>query len=223
MMYPVAQSEDPEDFIAPATPRVRAGSLLLANTDLLEPTFRRSVIYVVEHNDGGTLGVVLNDTAAADTWRLYQASFVATQATATLEINNTVVANTGERRGMFALAQPTLRLCAPIVNVSVAKTNLTGAVTAGGTTSYQITVTNYGPGSADGSVLTDDPGDGLECTQVQCAGTAGGATCPAVGASPGELAIANLLEPGDGVVLPSLPAPSTVTFTLRCDVDATGD
>jgi putative transcriptional regulator len=56
----VAQSDDPEDFIAPAAPRVRAGTLLLANTDLLEPTFRRSVIYVVEHNDGGTLGVVLN-------------------------------------------------------------------------------------------------------------------------------------------------------------------
>jgi putative transcriptional regulator len=56
----VAQSEDPEDFLAPAANRVRAGTLLLANTDLLEPTFRRSVIYVVEHNDGGTLGVVLN-------------------------------------------------------------------------------------------------------------------------------------------------------------------
>ena len=56
----MAQSEDPEDFVAPATHRVRAGTLLLANTDLLEPTFRRSVIYVVEHNDGGTLGVVLN-------------------------------------------------------------------------------------------------------------------------------------------------------------------
>ena len=56
----VAHSEDPEDFIAPAAQRVRAGTLLLANTDLLEPTFRRSVIYVVEHNDGGTLGVVLN-------------------------------------------------------------------------------------------------------------------------------------------------------------------
>jgi putative transcriptional regulator len=56
----VAQPEDPEDYAAPAAYRVRAGTLLLANTDLLEPTFRRSVIYVVEHNDGGTLGVVLN-------------------------------------------------------------------------------------------------------------------------------------------------------------------
>lgn len=56
----MAQHEDPEDFVAPATHRVRAGTLLLANIDLMEPTFRRSVIYVVEHNDGGTLGVVLN-------------------------------------------------------------------------------------------------------------------------------------------------------------------
>jgi putative transcriptional regulator len=56
----VAQSEEPEDHIAPAAHRVRAGTLLLANTDLVEPTFRRTVIYIVEHNDGGTLGVVLN-------------------------------------------------------------------------------------------------------------------------------------------------------------------
>ena len=56
----MAQPEEPEDFLAPATNSVRAGTLLLANTDLLEPTFRRSVIYVVEHNDGGTLGVILN-------------------------------------------------------------------------------------------------------------------------------------------------------------------
>jgi putative transcriptional regulator len=56
----VAQSEDPEDFLVPAAQSVRAGTLLLANVDLLEPTFRRSVIYVVEHNDSGTLGVVLN-------------------------------------------------------------------------------------------------------------------------------------------------------------------
>lgn len=56
----MAPSEDPEDYTARAMHRVRAGTLLLANIDLHEPTFRRSVIYVVEHNDGGTLGVVLN-------------------------------------------------------------------------------------------------------------------------------------------------------------------
>lgn len=52
--------EEPEDHVARAAQRVRAGTLLLANTHLLEPTFRRSVIYIVEHNDGGTLGVVIN-------------------------------------------------------------------------------------------------------------------------------------------------------------------
>lgn len=56
----MSHPEEPEDNLAPTAARVRAGTLLLADTDLLEPTFRRSVIYVVEHNDGGTLGVVLN-------------------------------------------------------------------------------------------------------------------------------------------------------------------
>ena len=56
----MAQQEDPEDYVAPTAHRVRAGTLLLADTDLHEPTFRRTVIYIVEHNDGGTLGVVLN-------------------------------------------------------------------------------------------------------------------------------------------------------------------
>lgn len=40
--------------------RVRPGTLLLAATDLLEPTFARSVVYILEHNDGGSLGVVIN-------------------------------------------------------------------------------------------------------------------------------------------------------------------
>lgn len=40
--------------------RIRAGSLLLASTDLVEPTFARSVVYIIEHNDAGSLGVVLN-------------------------------------------------------------------------------------------------------------------------------------------------------------------
>ena len=45
---------------------LRAGNLLVASTELHEPTFRRTVIYIIEHNDAGSLGVVLNrrsDTA----------------------------------------------------------------------------------------------------------------------------------------------------------------
>ncbi|MUM17085.1 YqgE/AlgH family protein [Mycobacterium sp. CBMA271] len=49
-----------EGYMAPPAHRLRAGTLLVANTNLFEPTFRRSVIFIVEHNDGGTLGVVLN-------------------------------------------------------------------------------------------------------------------------------------------------------------------
>ncbi|WP_278261081.1 YqgE/AlgH family protein [Nocardia sp. AG03] len=39
---------------------VRAGNLLVSATDLVEPTFRRTVVYMIEHNDAGSLGVVLN-------------------------------------------------------------------------------------------------------------------------------------------------------------------
>lgn len=61
----VAASDDPEDHVAPASHQLRPGTLLLADTDLLEPTFRRTVIYIVEHNDAGTLGVVLNRPSEA--------------------------------------------------------------------------------------------------------------------------------------------------------------
>ncbi|PTR25746.1 putative transcriptional regulator [Rhodococcus sp. OK519] len=39
---------------------MRPGSLLVSSTDLTEPTFRRTVVYMLEHNDAGSLGVVLN-------------------------------------------------------------------------------------------------------------------------------------------------------------------
>lgn len=185
------------------------------------PNLRLQVTQATAQNF--TLGTLTYDTAASDVWSLYQASFVATQTTATLEINNTAVANGTERRGMFALAQPTLRLCAPLVNVGIAKTNAVSSVQAGGTTSYQITITNSGPGAADGSVLTDDPGAGLTCNSVSCIGTAGGAACPTVGVGAGQLSIANLVAPGLGVVLGTFPGTSTVTFSVVCDVDTTGE
>ena len=41
-------------------PDVSAGSLLIASAALTGPTFARTVIYVIEHDEHGTLGVVLN-------------------------------------------------------------------------------------------------------------------------------------------------------------------
>ncbi|WP_111764905.1 YqgE/AlgH family protein [Nakamurella deserti] len=45
-----------EDFVA----ELRTGALLVATPDLTGPTFERTVIYLVSHSDGGSLGVVLN-------------------------------------------------------------------------------------------------------------------------------------------------------------------
>lgn len=47
-----------DDFRDPA--QVGPGSLLIASTLLTGPTFGRTVIYIVEHDHTGTLGLVLN-------------------------------------------------------------------------------------------------------------------------------------------------------------------
>ncbi|WP_298444925.1 YqgE/AlgH family protein [Gordonia sp. (in: high G+C Gram-positive bacteria)] len=45
--------------------QVKPGSLLIASTLLTAPTFARTVIYVIEHDENGTLGVVLNRMSQA--------------------------------------------------------------------------------------------------------------------------------------------------------------
>lgn len=168
------------------------------------------------------LGLLTADTSAADVWTVYQTTFLASQTTATLGLINTVATNTTEPRGVFALAQPTLRRCAPLVDLYVTKTNNLSDVTAGATISYEVTVVNNGPNAANGAVLTDTPSSGLNCTAVTCSGTAGGAACPAAGSNPGELSIGNLVPPGGGVTLSTLPPNSTISFSLTCGVTATG-
>ncbi|MFT3660633.1 MAG: YqgE/AlgH family protein [Gordonia sp. (in: high G+C Gram-positive bacteria)] len=54
---------DDDDFRDPA--QVGPGSLLIASTTLTTPTFARAVIYIIEHDENGTLGVVLNRMSQA--------------------------------------------------------------------------------------------------------------------------------------------------------------
>ncbi len=166
------------------------------------------------------LGLIVADTAAADVWKIYDTTFLATQGTATLAIVNGQTSNNAEPRGLFAIAQPTLHDCIPLVNVSLTKTDNTTTVAAGGTTAYVITVVNGGPNAANNSTLKDVPDTGLSCTAVTCGTTAGGAVCPTVGAGAGQLSIGNLL--GSGVTLATLPSSSTIAFNVTCAVTATG-
>ncbi|MBX3654760.1 MAG: DUF11 domain-containing protein [Ramlibacter sp.] len=99
------------------------------------------------------------------------------------------------------------------VNLTIAKTNGVSSVPAGGTTSYLITVTNGGPSAADGAVLADPAVAGLACTSASCSVTGGGASCPGT-VTPGALA--------GGLALASFPAGSSLTFSLVCDVTASG-
>ncbi len=52
-----------DDFRTPA--QVGPGALLIASTTLTGPTFARTVIYLIEHDENGSLGVVLNRMSQA--------------------------------------------------------------------------------------------------------------------------------------------------------------
>jgi len=101
-------------------------------------------------------------------------------------------------------------------DLAITKSNSGTSVIAGGNTTYTLTVTNNGPGNANGAVLTDTPSAGLVPISVACTGVSGGAICPVLPA----LSVANLL--GGGVAIPILPAGSTVTFQVVANVTATG-
>ena len=103
----------------------------------------------------------------------------------------------------------------PAALLSVNKTNGLSSVAAGSTTAYTIVVSNGGPSDASNTVLRDVPSTGLDCLNgtLTCSAT-GGAQCP------GSLALANLL--GAGLSIPQLPNGGSATFTLQCNVTATG-
>ena len=110
----------------------------------------------------------------------------------------------------------------PVVNLSLLKSNSTTTVTAGGTTSYIITVGNAGPSAADGAVIRDIPGAGLSCQRVTCTSASGGATCPAALPLGTPVAAGSTTLFGAGEAIPSLPGGGAVALKVDCLVTATG-
>jgi hypothetical protein len=106
-----------------------------------------------------------------------------------------------------------------IANLSITKTNtpasgpddLSADTLVAGQTLYSIVVTNAGPGAADAAVVRDTAVSGLNCDgPVTCSVTAGAGVCPTVTAA--------ALQSAAGISIPTLPANSSLTFTMACTV-----
>lgn len=138
-------------------------------------------------------------------------SFVSgTAATPTLVAGALTTATVdGLVRVCYALPVPT--------SLAITKNNSTVTLVAGSTTTYNIVVSNNGPGPADQAVLRDPLAAGLSCTSVNCASALGGASCP-----PGGSTTIAQLQSSAGISLPIFPANSSLTFTVTCGVTATG-
>jgi uncharacterized repeat protein (TIGR01451 family) len=94
----------------------------------------------------------------------------------------------------------------------ISKTDNKASTSSGSTNNYAITLTNNGPSTGDGSVVTDLVGAGLTCPAsnvVTCTVLAGGAVCPG-----GPLTIANLT--GAGVTIATLPVAGSLQFSYVC-------
>lgn len=100
-----------------------------------------------------------------------------------------------------------------VADLGITKTDGVTAVSAGGTTTYSIVVSNAGPSAAAGAIVTDPAAAGLTKTNVTCTAS-GGAVCPAT------VSVAAL--EGAGLVVPALPSGASLTFTMQATVTAIG-
>jgi len=101
-------------------------------------------------------------------------------------------------------------------NLSITKTNSVTGLTAGGTTSYIVTVGNSGPDTVSNAIFRDAAIPGLQCTAVACTAVTGATNCPL----PENVSIAALQ--GAGIALPPMASPSALRFKVDCNVTATG-
>jgi uncharacterized repeat protein (TIGR01451 family) len=100
---------------------------------------------------------------------------------------------------------------APSVDLQIVKSNGATSVFSGSTIAYTLTVTNNGPDSATGAVVTDVPGAGLTCP----AGNPVTITGP--GAPSGSFTISSLT--GSGITLGTLGNGQSVTITYDCQAN----
>ena len=109
-----------------------------------------------------------------------------------------------------------------MASLSISKNNGVNSLSAGSSTTYTIVANNAGPSAANNALIKDAASAGLQCLNVTCSGTSGGATCPA-GMALGTPVVAGSTNFfSSGVLLPTFPSSSSVTFSVVCNVTASG-
>jgi uncharacterized repeat protein (TIGR01451 family) len=93
----------------------------------------------------------------------------------------------------------------PVANLSMVKTGGSGANVAG-PISYTLTISNAGPSTASGAVITDNVPADITGVAASCAGATGGATCPSS---------FSILGNAVSAIVPSLPAGGSVQVTIN--------
>ena len=108
----------------------------------------------------------------------------------------------------------------PIADLAVTKTDGVATVSAGGTTTYTITVTNNGPSAVTGATVTDPLPAGVASFAWTCAATAG-SSCPASGAGAINTNAVNLLKSGVATFTVTATISGSATGTIVNTVTAT--
>jgi uncharacterized repeat protein (TIGR01451 family) len=104
-------------------------------------------------------------------------------------------------------------------DLSIVKTgpaNAGSGANGGDPVSYSLVVSNAGPSAAPGAVVTDPAVAYFDVDSVTCAVTSGGAVCPS------SLTVAELQGPS-GLVIPTFPKDSSLTFTVNGTAHVTND
>lgn len=159
---------------------------------------------------GGTDTYALETLVTGDAWTVRQRTFTATVTSVVLALWDT---RTGSTNGdSFASAQISLRECTPNADPQVTKTDNTTTVVTLSSTTYILTVVNNGPGPADGVIVKDPADTGLTKLGISCQAFGSGAQCPASTTIGG-------IE-GAGLTIPTLPAGTTVIFTITASISA---
>ena len=108
----------------------------------------------------------------------------------------------------------------PIADVAVTKTDGQASVSAGGTTTYTVTVTNNGPSAVTGASVSDPLPAGVASFAWTCAATAG-SSCPASGAGAINTNAVNLLASGVATFTVTANISGSATGTIVNTVTAT--